>query len=258
MAIFTDAKLLMSLLGNLIGNAGKYTEKGGILVAIRRRGNQALIQVWDTGIGIPAEHLDAIYEEYFQVNNPERDRTKGLGLGLAIVKRVARLLETEVVCRSRPGKGSVFEFRLPLATLKESSMPDPINRPAVTNEAEPDGSRIVLVEDNLMVGMAMKSALESRGMTVTRYGTAEEALADSAIADADFYISDLRLPGLSGVEFLNNLQQRATRPIRAVLLTGDTAIDRIEMMRSTSWTVLFKPVGLSSLLSAIGSQGSAH
>ncbi len=115
MVLMTDGRLLMSLLGNLIGNAIKYTPRGGILVAIRRRGHQALIQVWDTGIGIDAKHLDSIYEEYFQIGNPERDIEKGLGLGLSIVRRIARLLETEVVCRSRPGMGSVFEFRLPLA-----------------------------------------------------------------------------------------------------------------------------------------------
>lgn len=258
MAILTDGKLLMSLLGNLIANAIKYTEKGGILVAIRRRGDQALFQVWDTGIGIAAEHLDDIYEEYFQVGNPERDRTKGLGLGLAIVKRIALLLDTKVVCRSRPGRGSVFEFRLSLASCEEREPPSRIVAPNAVKEAKPAGDRIVVVEDDLMVATAMKLTLESCGMTVTRYKTAEDALANSAIADADFYISDLRLPGLSGVEFLDAVQQRAMKPIHAVIVTGDTAIDRIEIMRSTSWQVLFKPIDLSSLLSAIESRDSAH
>jgi signal transduction histidine kinase len=73
------------------------------------------MQVWDTGIGIAPEHLTTIFDEYFQVANPERDKTKGLGLGLAIAGRLAKLLNTEIVCHSRLGKGSVFEFRLPLA-----------------------------------------------------------------------------------------------------------------------------------------------
>jgi len=117
-ALFTDGNLLQCLLRNLIGNAIKYTEQGGVLVAIRRRGDQAIIQVWDTGIGIAAEHMATIFEEYFQVANFERDKAKGLGLGLAIVKRQAKLLATEIFCRSRPGRGSVFEFRLPLADRK--------------------------------------------------------------------------------------------------------------------------------------------
>jgi signal transduction histidine kinase len=118
MALFADEKLLQTLLRNLVGNALKYTVQGGILVAIRRRGDQAIIQVWDTGIGIAQADVDAIFDEYFQVANPERDNAKGLGLGLSIVKRLAKLMETEVRCRSLLGRGSVFEFRLPLADIR--------------------------------------------------------------------------------------------------------------------------------------------
>lgn len=255
MAMLTDGTLLMRLLRNLISNAIKYTRKGGVLVAIRRRGNHALVQVWDTGIGIAGENLDSIYEEYFQVGNDERDRSKGLGLGLAIARRIANLLETDIVCHSRPGKGTVFEIRLPLATNVSSSQSD---TPKVAPLAKPAGRHIVLVEDDLMVGTATKLALESCGMTVARYKTAEEALADPDIIGADFYISDLRLPGKDGIEFLDAVQQRATKRIKGVLLTGDTAVNRIEMMRSTSWQVLFKPADLDNLLAAIEAQGSGQ
>ena len=257
MAVNTDGQLLMRLLGNLISNAIKYTEQGGILVAIRRRGDQALIQVWDTGIGVSGEHIDLIFEEYVQVGNPERDRTKGLGLGLAIAKRIAALLKSELSCRSRPGKGCVFEFYLPLASTTESAAPTPTDSPAVRNEGKLVGRRFVLVEDDLMVGTAMKLALESCGVSVTRYATAEEALADSAIADADFYISDLRLPGLSGLELLYAIQQRSGKTIKALILTGDTSCDRIAITHSSSWPVLFKPLDLSKLMSAIESQDTA-
>jgi signal transduction histidine kinase/CheY-like chemotaxis protein len=257
MAVNTDGQLLMRLLGNLISNAIKYTEQGGILVAIRRRGDQALIQVWDTGIGVSGEHIDLIFEEYVQVGNPERDRTKGLGLGLAIAKRIAALLKSELSCRSRPGKGCVFEFYLPLASTTESAAPTPTDSPAVRNEGKLVGRRFVLVEDDLMVGTAMKLALESCGVSVTRYATAEEALADSAIADADFYISDLRLPGLSGLELLDAIQQRSGKTIKALILTGDTSCDRIAITHSSSWPVLFKPLDLSKLMSAIESQDTA-
>ncbi len=114
-ALFTDGQLLQSLLRNLIDNALKYTREGGVLVALRRRSDHALIQIWDTGIAISPEHLETIFDEYFQIGNPERDKEKGLGLGLSIAKRQARLLGTKITCRSREGRGSVFEFRLPLA-----------------------------------------------------------------------------------------------------------------------------------------------
>ena len=114
LVLFADQKMLFKLVRNLIDNAFKYTEHGGILVSIRRRGERALIQVWDTGIGIAPEHIETIFDEYFQIGNSQRDRAKGLGLGLSIVRRLAQTLGCQVSCRSRPGKGSVFEFSVPL------------------------------------------------------------------------------------------------------------------------------------------------
>lgn len=259
LTLMTDGKLLMSLLGNLIGNAIKYTGKGSVLVALRPRGAGVRVQVWDTGIGIAPQHLDSIFEEYFQVGNPERDRTRGLGLGLAIARRIATLLDTSILCRSRLGQGSLFEFQLPVANPPADTAPgpDPLS-PTQPQPRPANARRVVLVEDDLMVGMAVKLALESCGMSVSRYKTAEEALADPELSAASFYIADLRLPGLSGIEFLDTVQRQQTKPIKAVLMTGDTAIKRIEMMRSTHWQVLFKPVDLAQLLAAIEAQDSAH
>ena len=124
-ALFTDTTLLRSLLSNVIANAVRYTQRGGVLVGIRRHGNRALIQVWDTGVGIPPEHLGEIFGEYYQVGNPERNSAKGLGLGLSIVKQVSHLLQTQVVVRSRLGKGSLFEFSLPLFSDAQAQRDSP-------------------------------------------------------------------------------------------------------------------------------------
>lgn len=251
MAIMADGKLLMDLLDQLIGNAVEYTSQGGILVAIRRRGDQALVQVWDTGVGIAAERLDAIFAEYFQIGNAERDRTKGLGLGLAIAKRLARLLGTDVFCRSRPGRGSVFEFRLPVVPVDRDL------RRASAGHSDAGGGvrfaprRIAVVEDDAAVAKAIQLSLESQGANVTRYGNAEDALAAPDIADADFYISDFQLPGLNGAEFLDAISRRSKKPVRAVLLTEDISAERIEMTKSSPWTVLFKPVDLPELLAVV-------
>jgi PAS domain S-box-containing protein len=258
MVLVTDGKLLASLLGNLIGNAIKYTRRGGILVAIRRRGDRAVIQVWDTGIGIAEKDLGRIFDEYVQIGNSSRDRTKGLGLGLAIAWRISILLKSELVCRSRLGKGSVFEISLPLKD------PVGIGAPAFGNLAVVDagsamevaGCRIVIVEDDVLVAKATQLLLESLGMRVSSYGSAEEALADSDIADADFYISDFMLAGLNGLEFLNAISQRSKKPVNAVLMTGDTSSERIRIAQSSPWPVLFKPVDISGLLSALALQKS--
>ncbi len=129
LALYTDRHLLNVILANLTGNALKNTTGGGVLVGLRRRGDACVIQVWDTGCGIAAEHLAHIYEEFYQADNPNRDSSKGLGLGLAIVRRTADLLGYQIACRSRPGRGSVFEVHLPAGVLSEQSSPSDPARP---------------------------------------------------------------------------------------------------------------------------------
>lgn len=112
--VASDAALLRRLLRNLIANAIRYTAKGGVLVGCRRRGDVLRIQIWDTGIGIPADKMGAVFEDFYQIGNSERDRTRGLGLGLSVVDRTARLLGHNIAVSSRLGKGSVFTVSVPL------------------------------------------------------------------------------------------------------------------------------------------------
>lgn len=115
MAVKSDEVLLRRLIRNLVVNALNYTEEGGILVGVRRRGGIAWVEVWDSGIGIAAEHLDAIFDSFYQVGNQERVAAQGHGLGLAIVKRTADLLGHPLRVRSWPGQGSLFAVGVPLA-----------------------------------------------------------------------------------------------------------------------------------------------
>ncbi|BAE50238.1 PAS domain-containing sensor histidine kinase [Paramagnetospirillum magneticum] len=111
----SDATLLERLLGNLVTNAVRYTETGGIVVGCRRRQGRIRIEVWDSGIGIAEENLPFIFEELYQLNNPTRRADEGLGLGLAIVERIARILGISVTVRSIFGRGSVFVAELPIS-----------------------------------------------------------------------------------------------------------------------------------------------
>ena len=109
----TDVDTLKNILRNLINNALKYTPQGGVMVSARRRGERLLLQVWDTGVGISDQDLAHIFDEYYQVGNPERNWEKGFGLGLAIAAREARLIGGTLTCHSRLGRGSVFNLDLP-------------------------------------------------------------------------------------------------------------------------------------------------
>ena len=110
-----DPRLLEQMIRNLLSNAMKYTEHGKILLGCRRRRTLLRIEIWDTGIGIPEAELQAIFEEYHQLDNAARERSRGLGLGLSIVRRLGNLLGAEVRVRSQLGKGSVFTVEVKLA-----------------------------------------------------------------------------------------------------------------------------------------------
>lgn len=113
--IFSDEAMLKRILCNLIGNAIRYTEHGGVLVGVRRRHDHATIEVWDTGIGIQHEAQELIFTDFYRVQSAARDRTDGVGLGLAIVARLCDLLGYGVRLSSRPGRGSVFRIDIPFA-----------------------------------------------------------------------------------------------------------------------------------------------
>lgn len=249
-----DPKLLMGMLRNVVGNALRYTERGGILVGTRLRAACLAIQVWDTGIGIPAQHLAQIYDEFFQIDNPQRDRTRGLGLGLSIVKRLATLMDYEVDCRTRPGRGTVFEIRIPLDRALVADRLSSATHAADAIAVLPylQGRRVVLVEDDYLVAKALEVWFAVYGMRVSSFSAGADALAHPAIMDADYYVSDFRLPGgMNGIELLDAIQIRAARPINALLITGDTAAEQIDAFAANRWQTLFKPVESSMLLLAL-------
>lgn len=121
----TDPVLLARVLRNLLTNALRYTASGGVLLGCRRRGAMVMVEVCDTGPGIPADKLDLVFEDFVQLGNPERDRTKGLGLGLAVARRMAALLGHELGVRSLPGRGTVFWIAVPLAAADGAPNPTP-------------------------------------------------------------------------------------------------------------------------------------
>jgi signal transduction histidine kinase len=261
--LFTDAKLLYSLLRNIIDNAIKYTETGGVLVGFRRRGGDALIQIWDTGIGIAPNLLESVFDEYVQIGNPQRDRAQGLGLGLSIVKRLSGILNCRIRCDSRLSTGSRFEISVPLAvaTVLPVIPAAPPTGIDAARKGLPDddacglaGLQVVVIEDDEMAAEAIEIVLSANGIKVTRFGSAELALADPRIDQASFYFVDFRLPGMNGMQFLDSLQMRVQRPIKAVLLTGETYLESINSGSSPTWKVLLKPVESVTLLAEIETQ----
>lgn len=252
----SDIGLIKSILMNLVSNAVKFTARGAILVSARQRGDNVLFQVWDTGMGIPEEHRARIFDEFYQINNPQRDRSGGLGLGLSIAKRALTLMGGDIRCHSRLGHGSVFEFTLPLAGGEQAA---PLaGQPAeddIAHETFARGKRFVVVEDDALVAQGMINWLEGMGAEVKCFPNAEDALRHPSIEHADFYIADYMLGGnLNGIQFLNLLRQKIGRPIKAVLVTGDTSAAFIRHAVDCDWPVQHKPINTSRLISHLLAQ----
>lgn len=237
----TDATLLFRVLSNLVSNALRYTESGGVVVACRKRGGKASIEVWDTGIGIAHEQRERIFEEFYQINNPARDRSRGLGLGLATVRRIVQLLDHPLRLRSVAGKGSRFVIEAPLA--------DPARIQSVSATVEQKvpnligGKLILVVDDEESVRLGMQSLLESWGCKCVTAMDADEALRGMDGRVPDFIIADLRLRGDdTGIDAIGQLRARFGDSIPAVLISGDTATEQLRKVSAAGLTMMHKPL----------------
>jgi len=248
--VVTDGDLIDRIVMNLVSNAIKFTSQGGVLVSARLRKKEILLQVWDTGIGMDEESIHHIYDEFFQVGNPQRDRMHGLGLGLSIVKRCVELLGIQITCHSRPGKGTVFSLRLPL--LEETAIPDISKASRINNESRLKGKRFIVIEDNVLVANGLTGWIEEKGGKTIHFQNAKEALNNPDISHSDYYVVDHMLGGgTNGIQLLNLLKQRFGKPIRAVVITGDTSTAFIKSSANCEWPILHKPIETSSLLAAL-------
>lgn len=237
----TDPTLLFRVLSNFVSNAIRYTDSGSVLVACRRRGGTACIEVWDSGIGIIPEQHERVFEEFYQLNNPERDRTRGLGLGLATVKRIANLLEHPLRLRSIPGRGSRFSIEAPLA--------DPAKIQSISATIEQKvpnllgGKLIVVIDDEASVRIGMQSLLESWGCRCVTAMDASEALQALNGRAPDFIIADLRLRGENtGIDVIRALRAQLGGAIPAVLISGDTATEQLRKVSAAGLTIMHKPL----------------
>lgn len=253
----TDSDLLRRLLGNLIENALKYTPAGGVLVVARARGDAVWIDVVDTGIGIAAEHQEQVFAEFYQVNNPGRDRSRGLGMGLSIVRRLSQLLQHPVQLRSRPGRGSRFRIVLPAAAARPSSTFGDSADAAPPQHLPAHATRVLLVEDEDDIAHALQALMQSHGMHLTHAATPAQAQAAFDAAHArgqpfEALICDLRLAeGADGLVLALALRARSAPAVPALLITGETAPEPLRRVHDAGLPVLFKPVTATALLSAL-------
>jgi len=246
--VSSDPLLLELILRNLISNAIKYTERGGVTVECREQAGAATIEVTDTGRGIPKDKFAEIFEDFRQLDNPARDRARGFGLGLATVDRVARLLGYDIRIRSELGHGSVFSFRVPLASGHGAGESAKADRTVVERQGDLAGRSIVIVEDDPAILLALEMLLGDWGMEVHSASSVQivPELLDQLRRPPDLLAVDYRLPnGSSGLDAVAIVHQRW--PVPAILMTGDTAPERLTEAKRSGYRLLHKPINPEDL-----------
>jgi len=241
--ISSDFVLLERIVFNLVSNAIRYTVAGGVVVGCRKRGERLRIEVWDTGAGIPADQHQNIFNEFYRLGEPDRDRRAGLGLGLAIVERLCRLLDHPIELASTLHRGSCFSVSVPLVAARaETTEPA---APIVVPLDVSKGKLVVVIDDDPLVLDGMSGLLRSWGCQVVTGDSESAALTGLSghTHPPDLIVSDYHLAdGQTGIEVIERLRNTFSIPIPAFLVSGDTNSDSLHIAGDNGYPLLHKPV----------------
>jgi len=244
----SDALLLARIIRNLVSNAVKYTHSGKITIGTRRKDSAAEIYVADTGPGIPPDKHQAIFEEFYQLHNPERDRKQGLGLGLAIVRRLTDLLGCTLSMDSQSGRGSRFSIEVPYGEPEKVRTPS--TEPALQAIHGFGGLTVLMIDDEENIRYGVKSLLENWDCRVVTAASSEEALSliDGGDGAPELILADYRLrDDKTGVEAIAEIRRHIGKNVPALVITGDVAAERLSELDAQGLVVLHKPVSPARL-----------
>ena len=246
----SDPSLVEQMLRNLVANAIKYTRQGHVrLSCSQAQDAKVRIEVLDTGIGIPADQLASIFEEFYQVGVPTNSSREGYGLGLSIVQRIAALLDLKLEVHSEVGKGSTFSMLLPSATLPVA--PPTYRRPnAQLQRRRTDRPRVLLVEDDASVRDATRMLFSVEGYRVTAVASLAEAMHVARDGEApDILVTDYHLgDGQTGTQVISAVRAALEMAVRSVLITGDTSTAIREIPRDPHLRIASKPINAEELI----------
>lgn len=239
----TDRHLLQRIVGNFLDNAIRHTRKGGVLLACRRHAGRHWIEVWDTGVGIPADKTELIFDAFQRLE--DASQVPGSGLGLTIADKTAALLGLQIRMHSQPGRGSMFAIELPLGQ-QFTTAPPASDRPAAQR------LRIALLDDDDRVLQAMKFAFEDEGYQVVAASSGKTLITALGTQAPDILVSDYRLAdGENGFDVIETARVIFGSALPALLITGDTDPTLIRNMVARGITVLYKPLQFNTLQAAI-------
>ncbi|MBU1214138.1 MAG: hybrid sensor histidine kinase/response regulator [Gammaproteobacteria bacterium] len=239
--VCSDPFLLERMLRNLISNAIRYTDSGGVSVRRTCSDDKVMLEVVDSGIGIKPESLPHIFDEYYQVGNPHRDRRKGLGLGLTIVRRIDQLLSSGLQVSSEPGVSSTFSFSVTKGDATQLEQPFVIPH----SEYDLSGRVVAFVEDDPDIRESTAELMRQWGCKVFTSESADEVMRELDVAGQrpDVLVCDYRLPqGMTAIHVIQRMRELWGAELPAVVLTGDTATETLHAIHASGAILLHKPI----------------
>jgi signal transduction histidine kinase/CheY-like chemotaxis protein len=240
--VMSDPLWLERIVRNLLSNALRYTQKGGVLLTLRSRKGKVIIQIWDTGIGIPQAQLSHIFEEFTQLKNPQLAGRLGLGLGLSIVQKLSVLLGHQITVQSAVGQGSVFTIEAPLAqSVSLASAPSQLFLDATSLK----GKVILVADDDVQILNAMRLMLEKWGCEVMCAESLSQvkSILTHTEKRPDMLITDYQFTDAhTGLDIIQYFRQNVSKAIPALMVTGDTSKEKVKLFKDAKVKVLHKPV----------------
>jgi CheY-like chemotaxis protein len=250
LAVQSDRRLLRRLLQNLVSNAIKYTPEGRVLVGCRRHNGSLRINVYDTGLGIPASKRQAIFQEFHRLDEGAKV-ARGLGLGLSIVERIARVLDHKIEVASSVERGSHFSVEVPLAST--APLIEPRRAVATIDRGQLDGIEVVCIDNDAAILDGMEMVLSGWGCRVLKAPDLASAIA--SIDESGFtpraLLIDYHLDEGNGIKAITELRKRYGADLTAILITADRSPDVREEARAHAVVVLNKPVKPAALRALI-------
>jgi len=247
--VFTDPVLFKRIIRNLLSNALKYTNEGGVTLEVEQANDVVILSIIDTGIGIPASEQETIFEEYVQLDNKKRDRLKGVGLGLALVQRMCKLLDHKINVVSEPGKGSCFSLTLPLGDPNKQ-----IQAEHKTQTSSVQGLNIFVIDNDQSILDSMNTLQSDWQCNFELFSDVEqiEAFISNNDEIPDAIVSDYRLADdIDGIELITKIRNFYQKHIPALLISGDTDKDLFDQTQNSDLYLLHKPINAEKLKLAI-------